>query len=64
MFGWARELDVVLYENAVVKNRDMRRAEKFAGGVEARAVENDVIPLPLAGGAYGVDERRILAVEG
>jgi len=59
---WARELDVVLYEDAVVKYGDAGGAEEFAAGIEARAMENDVIPLPLAWRTCGVRERWILAV--
>ena len=54
VFCWAGELDVVLDEDAVVKHGDTGGTEDLAVGIEARAVENDVIPLPLARGACGV----------
>src|ERR1700722_1394578 len=60
---WAGELDVVLYEDAVVKNRGAGRAKQFAAGIETRAAEDDVIPLPLAWRTCGVRERWILAVQ-
>ena len=63
VFCWAGELDVVLYEDAVVKDRDAGGAEEFAAGIEARAVEDDVIPLPLAWRTCGVREWWILAVQ-
>ena len=60
---WAGELDAVLHEDAVVKDGDAGGAEELAAGIEARAVEDDVIPLPLAWRTCGVHERWILAVQ-
>jgi hypothetical protein len=42
--GGAGQLDVVLDENAVVKRGDVRGPQELAGGVEARAMEDDVVP--------------------
>jgi len=62
--GGARKFDVVLDENVVVENGDTRGLQQFAAGIEARAVEDDVVPLPLAGWTRGIDERGVLAVNG
>ena len=42
--GGAGQLDVVLDQHAVVKRGDVRGPQEFSGGVETRAVENDVVP--------------------
>src|SRR5258706_8020317 len=63
MAGWPGEFDVVLGEDAVVKDGDVRGASDFAIGIETRAVPDDVVGLPLAWSARGVDQRRILAVD-
>ncbi len=55
--------DIVLDQDAVVEDRHPRRPEQLSVLVEARPVEDDVVGLPLAGLAAGVDERRVLAVE-
>jgi len=57
-----REFDVVLHENAVMKHRDTSGAQELPILIEARAVKNDIVALPLAGRARGVNERGILAV--
>ena len=41
MAGGAGEFDVVLGENAVVKNSDVSRAYEFSGSVKARAVPDE-----------------------
>lgn len=61
--GRAGELDVVLHEDAVVKDGVARFAQELAVGIEARAVEDDVIPLPFARRARSVDLRWILTVD-
>jgi len=63
MAGGAGQLDVVLDQHSVVERRDVRRAKKFSGGIEARPMENDVIDLPLSGGARRVHQGRELAVD-
>ncbi len=62
MAGGTGELDVVLREDAIVEDCDMRGSSEFAGRVKTRTVPDDVVRLPLAGGACGIDERGILAV--
>jgi len=47
MAGGAGQLDVVLDQHSVVERRDVRWAKKFSGGVEARAVKNDVEPAAM-----------------
>ena len=64
MAGWAGGLNVVLREDAVVKDGDARRPSQFPRCVEARAVPDDVVGLPLAGCARSIHQRRILAVHG
>src|SRR2546430_17530361 len=60
--GGTGEFDVVLREDAVVEDGNMRRASEFAGCIEARAMPDDVVGLPLARSASSVYQRRILAV--
>jgi len=62
--GWALNFDIVLHEYAVVKDGDAAEADEFSILIEARGMENDVVGLPLTGLPRGVDERRILAVDG
>src|SRR5580704_8207852 len=64
MAGWSGGLDVVLRQDAVVKNGDVRGPSQFSGWVEARAVPDDVVGLPLAGCARSIHQRRILAIHG
>src|SRR5580692_3600978 len=64
MAGWAGGLNVVLREDAVVKDGDARRPSQFPRCVEARAVPDNVVGLPLAGCARSIHQRRILAVHG
>ena len=51
-------LDVVLRENAVVKNSDVRGPSQLPGCAEARAMPDDVVGLPLAGCARSIHQRR------
>ena len=44
MAGGAGQLDVVLDQHAVVKRGDVRGPQEFAGGVETRVMEDDVVP--------------------
>src|SRR5438876_4525934 len=60
--GGAGEFDVVLRQDAVVEDGDVRGASEFAGCVKARAMPDDVVGLPLAGCASSVHQRRILAI--
>ena len=62
MPGGTGEFDVVLREDAVVEDGDVRGASEFAGCVKARAMPDDVVGLPLAWGARSVYQRRILAI--
>ena len=64
MLGRTGKLDIVLDENAVMEDGDTGGAQQFAAGIETRAVEDDVVGLPLARRARGVHEWRILAVNG
>src|SRR5258706_1058844 len=57
-------LDVVLHEHAVVQHCYASGAEELSIFVEARAVKNDVVALPLAGRASSVNKRWILPVHG
>src|SRR5207245_11245638 len=61
--GGAHDADVVLDQHAVVEHGDVRRAREFARRVETRAMEDDVVALPLARPAAGVDAWRVLPVE-
>src|SRR5216684_2203445 len=63
MAGRTGQLDIVLDQDAVVERGDASWAKKFSGGIEARAVENDVVGLPLRWRARGVHEGRELAVD-
>ena len=56
-------LPVVLREDAVVEDGD-RAGEHFLAVFPDGRVEHDVVRLPLAGAAAGVDERRVLPVDG
>ena len=60
----AREFDVVLHQHAVMQHGHSGGAKEFSSAVEARAMKNDVVTLPLARRTRGVDQRRILAVNG
>src|SRR5580698_10000296 len=62
--GWSRGLNVVLRENAVVKDGDVCGPSQFPGCIEARAVPDDVVGLPLAGRTRSIHQRRILAIHG
>src|SRR5437588_11791296 len=62
MSGRAREFDAVLCQDAVVKFWDASGAQQLSILIEARPVENNVVRLPLARRARGVNQRRILAV--
>src|SRR5205807_10659544 len=62
--GGAGELDVVLHQNAIVKNGFARGARQLSRSVKARAVKNDVVGLPLARGTRSIEQRRILSVGG
>src|SRR5271169_3789720 len=47
MSGGAAKLDIVLDEDAIVKDGDACGTEQLARCVEARAVKDDVVGLPL-----------------
>ena len=64
MAGRTGQLDIILHKHAVVERGDASWAEELAGGVKARAVENDVVGLPLRRRARSVHEGRELAVDG
>src|SRR5712672_3961653 len=64
MSGRTGQLNVVLHEHAVVEGGDTRGPQKFTGSVEARAVKDDVVDLPLPRWARGVHLGRKLAVNG
>ena len=61
--GGPERLLVVLHEDPVVEQGDPRRLQELAGRVEPGAAEGDVVGLPLAGRARGVEQGRILAVD-
>ena len=61
--GRAHDGDVILHQYAVVNNCDVRRPAKLAVRFEPRSVKDDVVGLPLAGGARGVHEWRVLPVD-
>ena len=60
--GPERRLPVV-DQQAVLDHRQVGGVEQ-AAAVEARRLEHDIVALPLAGPAAGVDQRRVLAVDG
>ena len=64
MAGGTGQLDIILHEHAVVERGDASWAEELAGRVKARAVENDVVGLPLRRRTRGVHQGRELAVDG
>ena len=47
MRGRARELDVVLRQDAVMKHCDASGAQQLSILIEARPMENNVVGLPL-----------------
>src|SRR5437867_2497986 len=47
-----------------MENRQARRRLQFALGSKPRSQINDVVSLPLAGWQAGIDQRRILAING
>src|SRR5215472_15187994 len=61
---WARQFDVILHQHAIEENRHSRGAKQLSLWIEARAVKNDIVGLPLARGTSRIDQRRILAVDG
>src|ERR1044072_6960400 len=61
---WADQLEIVLDQHAVEQHRHPRRTLERAVGFEMRAVEDDVVGLPLARPARWIYERRILTVHG
>ncbi len=62
--GVAQQLEMVLDDHAIVKHRDEGRADELAFLVELRGLPNDVVLLPFTRLAAGVDERRVLLVNG
>ena len=64
MLGRAGGLDVVLNEDTILKDSDARGVQQFSAGVEAGAVKDDVVGLPLAWRTRSIDQRGILAVNG
>src|SRR5882762_9772521 len=60
----AGEFNVVLHEHAIVEGGDASGPQELSGSVEARAVKDDVVDLPLARRSRGVHLRRKLAVNG
>jgi hypothetical protein len=52
--GTSLQLDMVLYEHAVMKYGECRFSDDLFA-LENRSMENDIIPLPLAGLAAGID---------
>jgi len=58
------ELYIIVDENAVMKYGHPGRPQDFPLRIEARPPENNVIGLPFARSPAGVDQRRILAVNG
>src|SRR5436853_7910194 len=60
--GGAGELDVVLYQNAVVKNGRACGTRQLSCRVKTRTVKNNVVGLPFARRTRGVHQRRILAI--
>src|SRR5262245_14042084 len=62
--GFAVNLDVILNQYAVVKDRHASTSYRFANLVEAWRGENNVITLPFAWRARGVYQRRMLFVDG
>src|SRR6266550_4654113 len=60
--GGAGELDVVLYQHAVVKNGRACGTRQLSCRVKTRTVKNNVVGLPFARRTRGVHQRRILAI--
>jgi hypothetical protein len=56
--------DVILYEHAIVQNRESRWTQKFSGSIKTWAVKNDVVDLPLTRRARGVHKGRELTIDG
>src|SRR6266704_1745975 len=50
----AAQFHVVLHEDAVMKHGDAGGAQQLSILIEARAVKNDIVDLPLAGRARSV----------
>src|SRR6266567_841146 len=57
------DLDMVLDQNAVVQDGDGRRLQKLACAIEPWRMIDDVISLPFARPAAGVDQRRLLLID-
>ena len=60
----AGKCDMIVHKYAVVADGKVSGAEQFAFFVKQGAGEDYVVSLPLAGRAAGVDEGRILSVDG
>src|SRR5579871_2073805 len=61
--GHAQKLLIVLDDYAVLNDGGARLFDHLSVGVEAGRAEEDVVGLPLARLAGGIDDRRLLAVE-
>lgn len=59
----AENFRVVLNQNTIVQNGHMARLEQSPFGTESRCIENDVVTLPLAGFAGGIDQRWLGLIE-
>jgi hypothetical protein len=58
------DLGVILNENAVVQHGHGAWFEESALFIEARGVEDDVVSLPLGRFPGGIDQRRMLFIDG
>jgi len=63
MSGRACEFHIVLREDAIVKNRETRRARDLSRRIETRSVKNNVVRLPLARWQRSIHLRRILSID-
>ena len=64
MAGGAGQRDMVLSQDAVMKDGEKGRRGRGPIGIKARPPEHDVVGLPLSGWAARVDQRRVLPIYG
>ena len=64
MRGRSGQLDIVLHQRSIVKNRYARRATQFSAGIESRTVKNNIVSLPLPRRPRRIHQWWILSVDG
>src|SRR5215813_4801459 len=60
--GQPFDLDVVLYQDTILQDRDVCRPDQFAGFGKARGVIDDVVGLPGPWFTADIHQRRVLFV--